>query len=294
MSPRRPSQFKAVVTDLDGTLYSWVDYIVPALEAMVASLEETTGMPRIRIVQSLKEVYERHGTNEYAFAIQESKIFQEFNYDFDSFNALIIGPARRAFSEIRRRYLKPFRGVVEGLDELRARGLKIVALSDAPRGPAERRLKQLDLDGRLDALYSLEGFPVPDLVDPQVKARERAGYYKSRVPVVVELPEECEKPSPKGLERILADFHLEPHEVIFVGDNLRKDVAAAVAAGVMPVWAEYGTYISPEYRERLDAISARSVTRKNVSAEVDEETVRTTVAISNFIRVLDIVDAGEA
>ena len=39
--------YRAVVTDLDNTLYSWVDYIVPSLEAMVASLMETTGRPRI-------------------------------------------------------------------------------------------------------------------------------------------------------------------------------------------------------------------------------------------------------
>ncbi len=46
---------RAVVTDLDNTLYSWVNYIVPALEAMVTSLCETTGYPRIRVVQALKE-----------------------------------------------------------------------------------------------------------------------------------------------------------------------------------------------------------------------------------------------
>ncbi len=285
---------QAVITDMDGTLYSWVDYIVPALEAMVRSLEQTTGMPRIRIVQSLKEVYEQHGTNEYAFAIQESQIFHEFSYDFDSFNAIVINPARRAFSEIRRRYLKPYRGVLEGLEGLRERGVKIIALTDAPRGPAERRLKQLDLDETFDGLYTLEGFPLPDMVDEGVKERERQGYYKSRVPTVVELPEDAEKPSPKGVERILHDFSLDKEAVLLVGDNIKKDMAAAQAAGVTGVWAEYGTYISPEYRERLDAISARSVTRKNVAEEVDQKTIQPAVAISNFSRVLELVDRGGA
>jgi len=285
-------KIEAVITDLDGTLYSWVDYIVPALEAMVRSLEQTTGMPRIRIVQSLKEVYEKHGTNEYAFAIQESQIFHEFSYDFDSFNALVIDPARRAFSDMRRRYLKPYRGVMDGIAGLHERGVKIIALTDAPRGPAERRLKQLELDASIDGLYSLEGFPVPDLVDEQVKERERVGYYKSRVPTVVELPEDCEKPSPHGIDRILADFELGADEVLVVGDNIKKDMAAAQAAGTLGVWAEYGTYISPEYRERLDAISARSVTRKNVAEEPGAKTIQPAIAISNFSRVLDIVDRG--
>ncbi len=287
---KRKRPIKAVVTDLDGTLYSWVDYIVPALEAMVCSLESTTSMPRIRIVQSLKEVYEKYGTNEYAFAIQESKIFHEFNYDFDSFNALIIWPARRAFSEMRRRYLRPYRGVVEGLTGLVERGVKVVGLTDAPRGSAERRLKQLGLDSYFDALYALEGFPVPDLVDEQVKEREKAGYYRSAVPKVVELPSSAEKPSPRGLEQILQDLEFHPEEVMMVGDNIRKDMAAAAEAGVMGVWAEYGTYVPPEYRVRLDIISARAVTRKNVADETCEQLEEPEFAISNFGRILKIID----
>ncbi len=281
---------KAVITDMDGTLYSWVDYIVPALEAMVRSLETTTGMPRIRIVQSLKEVYEKYGTNEYAFAIQESQIFHEFSYDFDSFNNLVIWPARRAFSEARRQYLRPYRGVVEGLAGLADRGMTTIALTDAPRGPAERRLKQLEIDTYFDALYALEGFPLPDLVDEAVKEREKAGYYRSAVPTVVELPGEFEKPSPEGIRRILSDLGLGIEEVVMVGDNLKKDMAAAAAAGVLGVWAEYGTYIPPEYRVRLNVISARAVTKKNVSDETNERAEEPALAISNFRRLLDIID----
>jgi len=279
-------ELRLVITDMDGTLYSWVDYIVPALEAMVSSLEQTTGMPRIRIVQSLKEVYEQQGTNEYAFAIQESKIFHEFAYDFDSFNALVITPARNAFSEMRRRYLRPYKGVVSTLASMRARGVQIVALTDAPRFPAERRLKQLALDESIDALYALGSFPVPDLVDSAVKEREREGYYRSSLPLVVELPFEYEKPSPRGVTRILADFKVDPSEAIVVGDNLKKDIAAAQSASVRGVFAEYGTYIAPQYRERLAAFSARAVTRKNVADENDRETYPPSATLSNFSQIL--------
>ena len=86
---------RAVVTDLDNTLYSWVDYIVPSLEAMVDSLVATTGLPRIRVVQSLKAVYAKYESNEYPFAMQESELFQPYAGDFDSFDALVIDPARR-------------------------------------------------------------------------------------------------------------------------------------------------------------------------------------------------------
>ena len=37
---------KAVITDADNTLYSWIDYIVPSLEALTETLHRITGFSR--------------------------------------------------------------------------------------------------------------------------------------------------------------------------------------------------------------------------------------------------------
>jgi phosphoglycolate phosphatase len=281
------------VTDLDNTLYPWVDYIVPSLEAMVASLVATTGLPRIRIVQSLKAVYTKYDSNEYPFAIQESDLFQPYERDPDSFLTLVVDPARRAFREARERYLRPYPGVPEVLEEIRRRGIALVALSDAPRNAAELRLKWLGIDGHFDALYTLPGYPLPEHVDPRIRRRQAAGHYRSRTRVV-ELPREAEKPSADGLRRVLDDFGLSGDEVIYVGDNLAKDMPVAEACGALGVWAEYGTYVSAEYRERLAVISAKSVTRRHVSEDVSEAERKGTpprwpLAISSFVQVLDVI-----
>ncbi len=281
---------RAVVTDLDNTLYSWVNYIVPALEAMVASLCETTGYPRIRVVQSLKEVYERAGTNDYAFAIQESSIFREFHSDFDSFNALVIGPAKEAFARSRRKYLELYPGAQEGLDELRARGLKVVGLTDSPRNSAEARVRALQLDQKLDALYTLPAYPLPQWVEERIRRLEEEGHYRLGIPVI-ELAPDCEKPSGMGLARILQDFGLQPSEVLMVGDNRAKDGGTARAAGCLWAWAEYGTYLSREYRERLDVISPRSVTRRHF-AEPGDPALDPDWALSNFMQVVGIVESS--
>ena len=278
-------RIRAVVTDLDNTLYSWVDYIVPSLEAMVASLASTTGLPRVRIVQALKAVYAKYESNEYPFAIQESGIFEPYEADFDSFNALVLRPARDAFRAAREKYLRPYPGVRETLDALRAGGLRVVGLTDAPRNAAELRLKHLKLDGHFDALYTLPGYPLPENVDPEIRRKEEAGLYRSRTPVV-ELPHSAEKPSPDGLGRILSDFRLAGPEVLYVGDNVKKDMPVAKACGAVGVWAEYGTYVPGEYRERLAVISASSVTRRHVA---EESAVRWPLAISSFAQVAGLV-----
>ena len=281
---------RAVIVDLDNTLYSWVNYIVPSLEAMVASLCETTGFPRIRVVQSLKEVYERHGTNDYAFAIQESSIFQEFHTDFDSFNALVIEPAKKAFAHARGKYLVLYPGAREGLEALRHAGLKIVGLTDSPRNSAEARVRHLALEHDLDALYTLPGYALPESVDERIRKREIEGHY--RLPIAVtELPLAFEKPHPGGLLQALGDLDLTPAEAIVIGDNRAKDGGTARAAGCRWAWAEYGTYLSLEYRERLDIMSARSVTRRHL-AEPGEALIEPDWAISNFRQVARIIAAA--
>jgi FMN phosphatase YigB (HAD superfamily) len=279
---------RAVVTDLDNTLYPWVDYIVPSLEAMVESLASTTGLPRIRIVQSLKAVYEKYESNEYPFAIQESDLFRPYRRDFASFDALVIKPAQRAFREARRRYLRPYPGVRPTLEALRARGVKVVALTDAPRNAVELRLRLLDLDGLFDAVYTLRGYDLPENIDPEIRRRDAAGHYAARTRVV-ELPRSAEKPSPAGLRRALADLGLAGSEVVYVGDNARKDMTLARACGALGVWAEYGTYVSHEYRERLAVISAQAVTRRHVA---DAGAARWPLAISSFTQVLEILDGA--
>jgi phosphoglycolate phosphatase len=285
---------RAVVTDLDNTLYSWVNYIVPALEAMVASLCQTTGFPRIRVVQSLKEVYERVGTNDYSFAIQESTIFREFNSDFDSFQALIIQPAKDAFASARRKYLQPYPGAIEGLRALAALGVRVVGLTDAPRNSAEARVRGLSLDDHLEAVYTLPGYPLPEAVDERIRQREQEGRYRSRIPVV-ELLAEHEKPDPRGLFRVLADLQVAPEEVLVVGDNRNKDGGMARAAGCRWAWAEYGTYLSLEYRERLDTISARSATRRHISSDEPGKVLPDPdYVLSNFAQVAGIVQGLNA
>lgn len=286
---------RLVVTDMDNTLYSWIDYIVPAVEAMVTAVEKATGFPRIKVVQSLKAVYTRYESNEYPFALQESSIFQEFP-EFGSFDKLVIEPARMAFAEARRKYLKPYKGVVETLEQLKERRIFAVALTDAPRNPAEQRARRMGLDQHLAGIYTMPGFQFPTgadgeaLVAPDILHKEVKGGYRASCPVF-ELPREWEKPNPAGLQKILATYAVKPEEVLVVGDSLKKDIAVARELGCHDCWAEYGTYVSLEYRERLDIISSNAITRRHASSVFETgPQAKPTHALSSYSQLLDLVD----
>jgi len=281
-----------LVTDLDGTLCSWADFIVPALDAMIASLVSTTGETELRVVQALKQVYERHGSNEYPWAVQESALFSPYSADFGSFDRLVIDPAREAFARARRRYLRPFPTVLETLDELRADGVRVVVLTDAPRNAAEQRISQLGLASRLEALFCLPGFPYPATgVAEPIRRRGAEGRHRLDLPVH-ELPREHEKPDPRGYLSLCAALKVRPEETLFVGDNRKKDVAVAREVGAVDVWAAYGTYVAPAYRERLEVLSAHSVTRRHVAdASESAKLPIPSHVIGEFAGVLPLVRA---
>jgi FMN phosphatase YigB (HAD superfamily) len=290
---------RLVVTDMDNTLYSWVNYIVPALEAMVEAVCRATGFPKIKVVQSLKRVYATYESNEYPFALQESTLFEEFP-DFGSFDKLVILPAQTAFREARRRYLEAYPGVVETLRELGERRVPVVALTDAPRNPAEQRARSMELDGLLTALYTLPAFQFPatregfTLVSQAIVRKEEKGEYRARCPVV-ELPRDYEKPDDRGLLRICDELRVEPRDVLVVGDSLRKDVEVARKVGAIDAWAEYGTYYSSEYRERLEIVSAPEITRRHAASVLEGASHvqrNATHHLSNFAQVLKIVDGS--
>lgn len=286
---------RLVVTDMDNTLYSWIDYIVPAVEAMVDAVQRATGFPRIQIIQALKEVYTRHESNEYPFALQESAIYEAFP-EFGSFDKLIIEPARTAFAHARKKYLVPYKGVPETLAALKEKRVIVVALTDAPMNPAQARVKALGFDALLAGLYTMPGFSFPrasdgaPLIAAEILRKQEAGAYEARCPAI-ELPREWEKPNSAGLKKILTTYGLHPREVLVVGDSVKKDIAIAQELGCHDAWAEYGTWVSTEYRERLDVISSPVITRRHAAhvLEAGAQPVKPTRALSNFGQVLELV-----
>ena len=280
---------KVLIADADNTLYSWVDYIVPSLEALVSTLERITGFRRDEIAGSMQEVFEKFNTNEYAFVLQEADIFADLRKDFSRFQEQVINPSRYAFNRAREQYLQPYPGVKETLRYLVDRGIKIFVLSDAPSFSAEQRLKRLEIAPYVSALYALKTYPLPrsTQLDQAILNRMKAGYYRSRVGKVVEMPLGSEKPNPEGLSLLLRQERIAPEQAVLVGDNPKKDIVVARHCGVADVWARYGTLISPEMRSKLSYYSAPSVQRRNVAAE-DELQIIPTHVISRFDQLLDL------
>ena len=286
---------RLVVTDLDNTLYSWVGYVVFAIEAMLDSLELTTGLHRDRLLESLQEVYHHRGSIEYPFVLQEATIFQDRLADFERFADQVLIPARQAFAAQRRSLLKPYPTVVDTLEKVRALGIPVVGLSDASSFAATLRLRMLGLDRFLDALYAIEPYklPSPDRVERRILEKLEAGLYEPETLKVHPLPLSAVKPSTEGFLRVCEDFGVKPEETVMVGDNLTKDMGVAQAVGALGLWAEYGTKFEPDIRRRLEQYVPRSVLRRN-APEFEGSDVRPGISLAAFEELLAHARLGGA
>lgn len=248
---------RLVILDLDNTLYNWVDYYVPSFRAMLAELVRLTGLSEEMLTASFKRVHQRHRTSEYAFAIEEldvlepqvqrmtvPEILEKYRHAID------------AFREMRASTLRLYPGVASTLRQLRAEGRILVAHTDAMMFYAFYRLRQLRIERLFDGLVAPRDHGLPAGVLPEwVRSHKNPDRYRPRVRYVRELDPMMVKPNPAIVRQIVEDFHVEPHEVIYVGDSPQKDVYMAQQAGVHAALAEYGRNHDPNNYRKLVEIT---------------------------------------
>lgn len=279
---------RALIVDLDGTIYNWLDFFAPSFRWMVRVLAGVTQMDEDTIIESFRQVYQRHRSLEYAFSIQELDIWESLEWSMEEIREKAVEPARRTFVEVRRKHLRLYPNVRETLQWARDERLLIIGLSDAPEFQAHRRLKFLRIGRFFDRLRSWEGHDVPDHAARDVLEKLEAGEYKSRVSLQsFDLSDA--KPSPKILRSILSEFQLSPENVYLVGDSLWKDIALAQKVGVHDIWARYATQAIN--KENIDTLLRITPWTQEELAESQEakHLIAPTYVIDDFSEVKAII-----
>lgn len=227
-----------VVTDVDNTLYDWMGMWWPAFGGMLARLAADSGVPRETLEREFHALHQRHGTTEYAFAIQELPSLRALHPGEDL--VARYAAAIDAYRTARRRTLQLYPGVAETLCTIRAAGCLVVGYTESRAYYVNYRIRALGLDGLLDYVYSPPDHPLPGGVSPEAIRRYPAAHYRLSRTVHRHLPEGAAKPAAAVLHAILREIGADPAQSVYVGDSLVKDVAMARAAGVSDVFARYG------------------------------------------------------
>lgn len=274
-----------LLTDLDNTIYNWVDFFAPSFRAMVHVLAKETKIEEEAIIKDFKHVYNKRASLEYSFSVQELKIFQKLPKD-EVENLIRI--AKGTFSRVREKNLKPYDGVKETLKWIREGGTEIVGVTNAPLFHAEMRLKQLRLDSLFTGLAGWEGHGIPNrYLTKKIKERIEENRYKSRIKHKWELSKEELKPNPFCYLRVINELHISHKAAYVIGDSLYKDIKPAIEIGAIGILAKYGKDFSTKNFQTLLKIT--NWDKEKISNVYDKKSIIPTFTVNSFSEIRKIV-----
>lgn len=280
-----------LVTDMDNTLFDWLGMWQAAFGAMLEHLMADSGVPRATLEAEFFAIHQRHGTTEYAFAIQELPSLRARHAPDAEDLPGRYAAAIDAYRVMRRRTLALYPGVRETLRAVRAAGALVIAYTESRAYYADYRVRTLELDGALDYLYSLPDHALPEGVTASQIRRYPPEHYRLRSTVARHTREGTWKPDASVLRDILSDVGAEPAAAVYVGDSLIKDVTMAQAAGVLDVFARYGDVRSRPGYDLLRRVTHWSPAMLARSEGIREADVRPTHVLGDgFAELLDHVE----
>ncbi len=278
-----------LVTDMDNTLFDWLEMWQAAFGAMLERLTVDSGVARETLEREFYALHQQHGTTEYAFAIQELPSLRA-RHPPDELPARFAS-AIEAYRTMRRQTLRLYSGVLDTLRAIRVAGTLVVAYTESRAYYADYRVRTLGLDGVLDYLYSPPDHPLPDGVTPALIRRYPPEHYRLQGTIHRHTREGAWKPAAAVLQEILRDVGAEPGEAVYVGDSLIKDVAMAQTTGVLDVFARYGDVRNRPGYALLRRVTHWSPTMLAGSERLTEaEILPTHVLAAGYAELLELID----
>jgi len=252
------SRIHTVVFDLDNTLWDWVSYAVKTYPAMRDLLVRQTGETRERVTECMRNFYQRAGTIESSWLVQDLERQGLFKAD-EADRERLIKAVRSTFHSCRQKYLRFFEGFPSILEKAAENDVRCLVHTDAPATHAASRIRHLYLDQTLcNGMIAM-----PDNLPREVPGRflkkfERENY-GVRFPVHLA---NREKPN-ADIEEPLGMTADEIGEgVAYVGDNYPKDMGQIARYGGVGIHAEYGKS-KPSDLEIVREFSGHQIANRN-------------------------------
>ncbi len=195
---------RAIAFDLDNTLVDFMRFKRETAKAAARAMRKKgLKLTEGEIVRRIFEVYGRNGI-EYQKTF--SDVLRPLGLSANDFER-IQQAAILAYLARKRRALRTFPGVKKTLPKLKR--FKLAVVSDAPRNKAWQRLVACGLDSYFDVVITYHD--------------------TGRL-----------KPSPQPFKMLVKLLDTKPSEILFLGDNPKRDIRGAKKAGMKTALAKYG------------------------------------------------------
>lgn len=276
-----------LITDLDNTLFDWFEPWYVSFSSLIRVLAEQSGLDKETLYSESQAVFQAHGTSEYAFLLQELPSLKAKHPDQDV--VAIYRDAISAYDDARRETLRLYPDVMETLLEIRRSGTLIVGYTESMSFYSVRRVKNLELDGVLDFLFTQDEHDLPDGMDlDRIRKYPREAYELQRT-VLQTTPRGKEKPSARILRFVVGEVGGTLANSAYVGDSLSKDILMAQDAGVIDVLAEYGQVHKREEYDLLKRVTHWTLEQVAREQELSKAKANPTFVLEHsFKELLDL------
>jgi len=246
-----------VLWDGDNTIWDWMQYAVPAYEAMCTEIAGIAGRSFDETADAMREFYSFHGTLEHEGLIQGLEASGFFR-DVANFNReQIILQVQTRFATVRRQHLHVYPGIAKVMRDFHQEGVVQHILTDAPARQALARLSHSKLLPYIDTVFAMPSGEARDIPHSLKKASSKS-VHQPRVVIVSE-----EKPH-TNLEALLAMTRDQiTQHVGMIGDNMTKDMGLGERYGMRGVHAAYGA-ATADYVRRIQRFAPARVAHRNM------------------------------
>ena len=198
---------KAVIFDIDNTLYSYDDAHVYGWEALCGYAQEKLGMDRemfsAAVNAASKTVKERLGAD--CAALHDRTLRLQVLLEQNGLPLCHAAPMGQLYWDILIRHAEPSPGIMDCLPKLKEAGYRLGIGTD------------MTIEYQLKKLEKLRMLPFFDFIVTSEEVN-------------------VEKPQEKLFRTCAEKAGVTPEECLFIGDNLKKDVLGAKNAGMQALW----------------------------------------------------------
>jgi FMN phosphatase YigB (HAD superfamily) len=283
---------RALITDLDNTLFDWVDLWHACFTAMMAKVVEISGIPFDALKPEIRKIHQQHGTSEYSFLLEEMPSLSKMLAGRTAVQ--VFKPAIDAFQTVRRQRLALYPTVADTLLKIKGTGAIVVGYTESMAFYSNYRVRRLGLDGVFDYMFSPQDHDLPDSISVDEIRKYPASHYRFQYTEQHHTPKNSFKPDAKVLLKIVKELGIDRPECVYVGDSLTKDVAMAQDAKITDVYAKYGRAQHTGAYALLREVTHWNDTDVQREKLIGEREVQPGIILeSNFGQLLDHFEFGD-
>ena len=271
---------KLLITDLDDTLYSWIQFFVPAFYAMAEEVSRIVQVDEETILAEYKAIHQEIGSVEVPFAtLMLPSVKNAFSGLTEEQMKERLDPAFHRFNSIRKHQMELFPGVKDTLLALNDAGICIVGYTESASENGILRLKQLGIEHLFSRIYVSDSWRERNKNTQPFSEKARVVHGK--------------KPNAEVLSTIIDEEGVPKGSVVYVGDSLTKDIYMAKQVGVTAILFKNTDKQDADLYEKLVAITSWTAedfaNETRLKEECAQKNIQPDYVVSAFEEVKEIV-----